>query len=110
MWIRRMIFLYLFSVATIGIPQQNSVISGFVKDSVTHEALFMAHFYNHESGIGGYTNEEGSFSMKVPIHDRQLKFSFSAYDYHTKSIEVTVKSDTLLTIKLVSETQMLDEV
>ena len=55
-------------------------IHGYVIDSLSKEKLIGAHIFENEFGIGGWTNEEGFFSIKVPSETSHLSSSYIGYD------------------------------
>ena len=55
-------------------------IHGYVIDSLTKEKLIGAHILENKYGRGGWTNEEGFFSMKVPAETSQLRSSYIGYE------------------------------
>ena len=55
-------------------------IYGYVIDQLSKEKLIGAHVLDDATGKGGWTNEEGFFSMKVPTETSILSSSYIGYD------------------------------
>jgi hypothetical protein len=84
------------------------IISGFVSDSRSGDALINAHVYNKITGKGTLTNPYGFFSFKTNSGDTvHLTVSYVGYKTITKS--VFCKNDTTLAI-LLEPGQALDDV
>ncbi len=76
---------------------QNLNISGFVKDSLSGEALINATIYNTQSKTGVITNEYGYFSINV---DQSQTLEISFVGYRSKTISVNFQRDSIINILL----------
>ncbi|MCG6191424.1 TonB-dependent receptor [Maribellus maritimus] len=99
--------LFLLSILQIEVFSQH-IVSGFVYDSRSGEALINAHVYNKITGKGTLTNPYGFFSFKTNNGDTlQLTVSYVGYKKITKP--VFCENDTTLTM-LLEPGQSLDDV
>jgi hypothetical protein len=74
------IFLFLF----ITLNAQHTVISGFVKDSLSKEPLISASVYIENSVIGTSTNSYGYFTLKIPKENQNGRLVVSVVGYAPK--------------------------
>ncbi len=101
------VLLFLLSVLQFEAFSQH-IVSGFVSDSLSGEALINAHVYNKITGEGTLTNPYGFFSFKTNSRGSlQLIVSYVGYKKTTKS--VFCENDTTLII-LLEPGQNLDDV
>lgn len=78
---------------------QNPVLSGYVTDSKTGEAIIGANIIDLESRVGTSSNKFGFFTLnlkKDEIH--RVQFSFVGYD--AKVIDIQINKDKLLMVSL----------
>ncbi len=75
------------------------VVSGFVYDEQTGEALINAHVYNQRSKKGTLTNPYGFFSFPT-IGTDTLKLSFSYVGYREATLSIACKKDTFVRVVL----------
>lgn len=88
---------------------QNSVLSGYVTDSKTGEAIIGANIMDLESRVGTSSNKFGFFTLnlkKDEIH--QVQFSFVGYN--TKKINIQIIKDTLMIVSLDFSDNNLNEI
>jgi len=70
-----------YKVTSSGIEIQKYIqIHGYIIDKLSREKLIGAHVIENKYGKGGWTNEEGFFSMKVPAETSLLSSSYIGYD------------------------------
>lgn len=94
------------TTATANVVQQNTrMVKGVVKDS-NGETVIGAAVQLKNNTIGTVTNENGEFSLSVPVKNAVLMVSYLGY----KTQEVPVSGRDMLQIKLVEDNQQLDEV
>lgn len=99
------IFFLLFFVQNI-FSQKNISVSGFVKDSLSHEALIGAYIVDPATNMGTTTNVYGYFNLK--ISENTSNFLVSYIGYGTKKLDLN-SSDTIVNIYLLPENN-IDEV
>lgn len=87
--------------------QQAVTVSGFVKDSATGEMLIGATVADLGSTNGVYSDNNGFFSIRVS-NGTILSFLFVGYE--KQEIEVLATTDTLITVDLVSDISILEEI
>jgi hypothetical protein len=90
-------FVYLISVNANA--QNSFVLSGFVKDAATGEALPGVSVFEESSKNGTTTNDKGFYSIKLKKGEHQLIFSFIGYEKSVKTvnIEKDIKINIVLT-------------
>jgi hypothetical protein len=78
---------------------QRAVISGFVMDLETQEALIGANVFETTRVFGATTNNHGFYSLSVPMGDSiQLTYSYLGYQNHT--IRISLSKNTKCDIAL----------
>jgi hypothetical protein len=92
LFLKKTIFHLLFGCFVCNMTAQNSTISGFVRDSISREALIGATVQTIEndgkfSNIGTITNENGYFSLSLP-QSAQVNISYIGY----QGLNYTLKS------------------
>ena len=83
-------------------------ISGYVEDAENGEMLIGAAIYNVATAKGSSTNVYGYYSIKIAAGKQALIVSYLGY--HSKTIELDVKGDIVINIKLEPLQVSLDEV
>lgn len=91
-------------VVTSSVNQDKKTVTGVVSDN-TGEPVIGANISIPGTGIGTITDIDGKFSLEVP-DNAQLQISFIGYLSQT----ISVKNKTVIDVKLVEDTQSLDEV
>lgn len=81
---------------------QQKIITGFVKDVTTQEALISASVYVVRLNMLVQTNESGYFSILLPDSDSIVELSFAAYGYRKQTKQVDLNQNKPLTIYLVN--------
>lgn len=81
-------------------------VNGQVKDYNTLEALQWVNITIPGNTSGTMTDSSGQFSIRVPVENKSIRFSFMGYKTRLYDID----SDTSLTILLVEEYKELDEI
>lgn len=82
-------------------------VSGYVSDSVSSETMISAAVYDTVSVRGTVTNTYGFYSLTLPEGKCVLRFSYVGY--RSQMIELDLKGDTAVSVRLNSSTT-LDEV
>ncbi|MBE0644658.1 MAG: carboxypeptidase-like regulatory domain-containing protein [Bacteroidetes bacterium] len=67
---------------------QNLLVSGSVRDAISHEPLIFAHILVEESGTGVVTSREGDFRLHLPPGVWTLRVSFIGYRPETRRLTV----------------------
>ncbi len=81
------ILFILVCFCTIQAQAQKTVISGYVRDADTKEALIGATVVSTNEKIGTSTNQYGYYSLSVPSKDTlEILFSYQGYDLQAKQI------------------------
>ncbi|MDR2039462.1 MAG: TonB-dependent receptor [Bacteroidales bacterium] len=100
-----------FIVFTLMLPAQNITkkftISGYMKDSLSTEALISATVHDLETLSGTSTNQYGFYSLTLPAGEVNLAFSYVGYA--SKIRKFNLKKDTIIHINL-SGSEHLQEV
>jgi outer membrane receptor for ferrienterochelin and colicin len=99
------VFLLSFSVL---LHAQNQIISGYVRDFETKEALIGAGVYESENRTGTGTNSYGFYSLTLPKGKRVVTFSYLGYE--SAMLEIDLQRDTTLQIYLNPVSNELSEV
>lgn len=86
---------------------QRFTISGYITDESSQETLIGANIYDKTHRLGTTTNAYGFYSLTIPSGKCQLAFSYIGYESQIKNVEL--KKDTIIHIKLRSNT-LLQEV
>lgn len=91
-----------------GLPRDTRVqkVSGSVKDSATGEGLKGVTVNVEGTGIGTFTDAQGSFTINIPGPASVLVFSYIGYEPQ----KVTAGSQTSIEVKLLKTDTKLDEV
>jgi hypothetical protein len=88
---------------------QNVVLSGYVTDDKTGEAIIGANILDMETGVGLSTNKFGFFTLKIKkAETHRVQFSFVGY--RTKVMDIQINEDKLLMIALNQAEYNLNEV
>lgn len=84
---KKLNLVLLFILAVLAGKTQ--IISGVVKDSITHEPLVGASVYVVEVQKGGFTDENGEFSVEVgSINTFRIAVSYLGYESKTRKLDV----------------------
>ena len=94
------------TVLTLKQSLQQINIKGVVTDAITGESLVGVSVIVHGTTLGTVTDAKGKYSIDVPSQSAVLTFSYIGY---TKQ-EVSVGAQATIDVKLVAETQKIDEV
>lgn len=95
--------ILLFSCYTF-----SQTMTGSISDSQTGESLFGATVYLIDQHTGTKTDLDGKFKIDLPKGQNKIEFRYMGYQ--NKIIDVLIKSDTLVVIKLEQKTQNLEDV
>jgi hypothetical protein len=105
----RLLFITILSTVPLSVYSQTSkyTVSGYLKDSLSTEALIGAAIYNQVNKLGTATNQYGFYSLTLPAGNVELVFSYVGYGSSTQKFNL--QKDTIINISL-SSTEYLDEV
>ncbi len=84
----------------------NRVISGYIKDASSSEAISNAHVFDEKSLKGSYSNSYGFFSINIPDDNKNLIVSHLGY----RTKHVKIEEESTITIYLQPNAQELNEV
>lgn len=101
------VFLLLMLISN-GAFSQKYNLNGSIIDATTGEALIGASLVATTTNIGVFSNKYGYYTISLPSKPIQIKISYIGYE--SKLIDVFLKKDTLIDIKLETDEQLLDEV
>ncbi|MBC8172657.1 MAG: TonB-dependent receptor plug domain-containing protein [Chitinophagales bacterium] len=87
---------------------QNFTISGYMSDIKSGEKLIGATTFDIKNGGGTITNEYGFYSLTLPADSVILSFSYVGYT--SQKIIFYLNRDTIIHIKLISNTQLQEVV
>ena len=90
--------LLLLFFTNISPAQERIVISGYVRDAETGEALIGANIALRETGRGTIANQYGFYSLSLKPGFYNLVFSYVGYTTDTRAIRLG--EDTQLTIEI----------
>ena len=102
---KTLFLIFLISLGFSLYAQDPVKISGVVKDAVTNEELIGVNVIIPGTTTGTVTDVSGNFSITVPSNG-SIKVSYIGY----KTQEIKIEGQNTLNIKLVSESEQMDEV
>lgn len=103
---RLLLSLTLFIVSCVTVSAQ--MVSGYVKDSLTNEAVsYMAVYYDGTS-VGTMTDDNGYFSLKAQPNQNEL--IFAAVGYRTKKVAIVAGREQTLNVIVTPDNITLTEV
>ena len=102
------LFLIYFFTFSQSEKKNFFTISGFVSDSITGASLKGVHVYLDSLDIGATTNDDGFYSLILPVDDIQINFSFIGYDNYRKNLKI--HSDLTFNVFLSSSSKVINEV
>ena len=105
---KTLFLIYLFSIISLNFvlyAQDLNKITGNVKDAVTNEDLIGVNILISGTSTGTVTDVNGNFSLSVPLNGG-IKLSYIGY----KEQEIKIEGLKVLAIKMVSESEQMDEV
>lgn len=105
----RYYILFSFFFVLSATFSQNTLLSGYVTDSKTGEAIIGVNIMDLESKVGSSSNKFGFFTLnlkKDEIH--HVQFSYMGYD--TKVIDIQINGDKLLMVSLDFSEYSLSEI
>ena len=83
-------------------------LSGYISDASTGEMLIGATVYITELSAGGAANVYGYYSIRLDAGKYQLTYSYVGYE--SQKLQISLKGDTTLNIKLIPQNLNLNEV
>ena len=107
---KTLFFLLFFIILNISsFAQQKGQINGTIKDAETNEMLIGVSVYVEDLKTGTSTNEQGRYTLELPIGDHKLRVSYVGYGTIVKRVTIGNKP-VVLNMKLEPETETLSEV
>ena len=109
---RRKLFLSilcLLGLAFGAFAQQKGQVSGVIKDGETSETLIGVSIYEEKLKMGTTTDEQGRYSLELPVGDHRLRISYVGFTTVEKKVSISNKPTTL-NVKLYPEQERLSEV
>jgi hypothetical protein len=94
-------FFLFFSLLAFNIHSQNCQFNGKIINSAGETLPFVS-IYFPQAGIGGMTNENGLFSMKVPCGNQEVAFQSLGYESKKIKINLKQKSNRTITLKQIA--------
>ncbi len=101
------LFSVLLFVSSNLLAQEKYTVSGYIKNSMSGEALIGARIYVDELKIGAITNVYGFYSLTLPKGSHEILYSFVGFEVVKKGVELD--QDIQLSINL-NEGNSLKEV
>lgn len=89
--------------------QQKGQVTGIVKDAENNETLIGVSIYEERLQLGTTTDENGRYSLDLPLGEHRLRISYVGYTTVEKKVSVGTKPTTL-NVKLYTESERLSEV
>lgn len=86
---------------------QSYRISGYVEDSESGERVAGVHVYLDQQRAGVTTNQYGFYSLNIPASGSRI--SVSHVSYESAVIDLNLRADTVLVIRLDSRVVLMDE-
>jgi len=105
---KRILFLLLVIQVGFLYGQKKPVLSGYLKDATSGEALIGANVVAEGTGLGVSTNAYGFYSLSLPASDYTIKFYYLGYETETRS--VSLKTDLTLNVQMKESSVELQEV
>ena len=99
----------LFGLTFSMLAQQKGQVTGVIKDGETSETLIGVSIYEEKLQLGTTTDEQGRYSLDLPIGEHRLRISYVGYTTVEKKVSVSSKPLTL-NVKLYTESEKLSEV
>lgn len=87
---------------------QNSVLSGYITDSKTGEAIIGANITGQTSKVGTTSNKFGYFTLNLK-KDVLYHLQFSYMGYETKVIDIQISEDKFLMVAITFSERSLNE-
>ena len=91
------------------LAQQKGQVSGVVRDGETSETLIGVSIYEEKLQMGTTTDEQGRYSLDLPVGEHRLRISYIGYTTVEKKVSIGSKPVTL-NVKLYTEQERLSEV
>ncbi len=107
-WGLLLLLICLVPYAPSGAQPSTVAVSGYVRDAESGESLVGVHVRVSETTLGAATDQYGRFVIVTPPGTLALSFSYIGYDTHRLSI--SLRSDTLLQIRLQPAVVSLDSI
>lgn len=92
------VLLLLLLIVSVNVFSQKAVLSGFITDAGSGEALIGANIIVKETAEGTTANNYGFFSLELSKGKHELQFSYVGYT--SAAFEIDISKDTILKITL----------
>ena len=102
---QKLAFLLLFLITLVQVSAQNNIIiSGFIRDSVSVENLYHATIYETCNKRGTISNAYGFYSLSIPAGQVQLRVSFVGYE--EQRLCFNAQTDTTINFQLITKNDL----
>lgn len=111
--ILRLLLATILLSANISLSAQNgahATISGSIKDGSTHEALIGVSILVEETKGGCTTDNNGKYSLRLPLGTYHLAISYIGYQSIRKEIKLTSEKNQTFNFSLESDDTVMEEV
>jgi hypothetical protein len=99
------------SILTIGISQDRSTISGFVRENASGEPISYANVFISNTNLGAATNQDGYFVIsKIPVGEIELNVSMIGFRVHKETILLESGKPIRRNIRLKAEAIQSEEI
>lgn len=105
-----MIKVFLALILTVEFGYSQILIKGIVRDQSTEKPIAYANIGIVNTGVGTISNEDGTFSLKLPEQNKNDSVLFSAIGYGRKNISTQSLIASKITIFLEEKITQLNEV
>jgi len=105
---KRLSLFFLILLAGPLLYAQKYTISGTIQGAETGEALISANIFETGLKLGTVSNTYGFFSMKLPAGKRKVHISYIGFQ--TYVLDIDLKQDTLISLKLLPDNQLSEVV
>jgi len=90
------------------VEAQGYRVSGYVEDSESGERITGVHLYLEQHRTGFLTNQYGFYSLNLPAP--RSKISVSHVSYESATVDLSLRADTVLVIRLDPRVVLMDEI
>ena len=106
----QMIKVFLILILTIELAYSQTIIKGKILDQSNRKPIAYANIGIVNTGVGTISNEDGTFSLKLPDQNKNDSLLFSAIGYGRKNISIQSLIASDMTILLEQKITQLNEV
>lgn len=90
------------------VAAQSYRVSGYIEDSESGERVAGVHVYLDQQRVGVVTNQYGFYSLNIPALGSRI--SVSHVSYESVAIDLDLRADTVLVIRLDPRVLLMDEI